>query len=103
MIVSTQQCPELLLSGDKPQVLAIELHQVEAPNAEDLLAVVAGMERPEIRAPSFLQATTSPSMIALVQGRLSTASRMPGKRFVKSRPFLERMRTSWPALWGWQR
>src|SRR5262245_31887680 len=36
MIKPTQQCPELLLSGDErqqPQVHAVERHQVEAPNA----------------------------------------------------------------------
>lgn len=52
--------------------------------------------------PSFLHATTSPSMIAVMHGRISSASRIPGKRFVKSRPFLEKMATSLRALGlGW--
>jgi hypothetical protein len=40
--------------------------------------------------PSSLQATTSPSMIALLQGGASTALPMSGNRFVKSRPLLEK-------------
>jgi len=53
--------------------------------------------------PSSLQATTSPSITAILQGKVSTAWRMPGKRFVNSLPFLEKMTTSSPALWSYQR
>ena len=52
MIVASQKLLELLLPHDKrqrPQVLTVELHEVEAPGAEDLLGVVAGVQRPAIR------------------------------------------------------
>src|SRR5262245_40683164 len=52
-----QQRLELLLPSHErkwPQVVAVQRHQIEAPNAQDLLAVVAGMEGAEIWRAVFL-------------------------------------------------
>jgi hypothetical protein len=35
-------------SADRREILAIELHEVEAPDAEDLLSIIAGVQRTEI-------------------------------------------------------
>jgi hypothetical protein len=56
--------PRALLSCDhrqRPPILAIQLQEIGAPNAEVLLAIVAGVEYAEVGEPSSLRATTSAS------------------------------------------
>ena len=87
MIVSAQERLELCFPCDhrqRPSILAIQLQEIEAPNAEVLLAVVAGVECAEIGRAAFPACQDLGIDDGPLLGSESSASRMLGNRLVNS-------------------
>jgi hypothetical protein len=101
-----QERLELALSRDErkwAQVLAVDLHQVESPDTEDLLAVIARVEGSKVRRAVFLTGDDLPiddrALARQGQHRVADA----GKAVRKVSAFFDKLTTSSPLLRSWQR
>src|SRR5262245_15815625 len=75
------RAPSLCFPSDqrqRPQVRAVELHHIKAHTHRGWSAYLRKWSRRKLGVPSSLQTTTSPSTIALLQGRVCIASRCRG-------------------------